>query len=139
MAINTARSVWNQARLYYGRQQASILRYVQTGGKPSVGIQANKQLVDGLSNLEVLARDFTVREVVASRGLLGLQDKTFVFYGVKVFLTDLIYYEGVAYTVMRATYQPHDSRCEVIGKNVGTIALPAYGFSFLKSDMAADV
>lgn len=82
---------------------ASILRYVESGGKPQAGIPPTKDLVTGFADLNCFVQRMSSREVMASKELYELTDLKFVFY-TRLYETDEILCEGKTYKIIQIQY-----------------------------------
>jgi len=113
------RKGWDILRSLQFGKKASILRYtVVAEAKSHLGIEAQTELVPGLSDLDVYVSRVSTREVMASRGKLELTDMMFIFYE-EVKETDEILYHGKTYKVIQIRFFDADiGRCQVIGRSV---------------------
>ena len=110
---------WDILRSLQFDKKASILRYtVVVEAKPHLGIEAQTELVPGLSGLDVYVSRISTREVMASRGKLELTDMMFIFYE-EVRDTDEILYQGKTYKVIQIKFHDPDiGRTMAIGRAV---------------------
>ena len=110
------RQGWDVLRSLEFNPKASILRYTKTEGRPDLGIPATETLIEGFADLDVYVSDVSMREVFASRGLIEITDKLFVFY-TEVKETDQILYRGKTYNVVQIrAFDPGSGRCHAIGR-----------------------
>lgn len=113
------REGWDILRSLQFNKKASILRYeIVDEGKPHLGIEPTRQLVSGLSDLDVYVSRVSTREVIAGRGKIELTDMKFIFY-VEVKDTDEIQYDGKTYKVIQVQYyDPDIGRSIVIARAI---------------------
>jgi hypothetical protein len=110
------RQGWDVLRSLEFNPKASILRYTKTEGRPDLGIPPTETLIEGFADLDVYVSDVNMREVFASRGLIEITDKLFVFY-TEVKETDQILYRGKTYNVVQIRlFDPGSGRCHAIGR-----------------------
>lgn len=113
------RSAWDVLRSLQFNKTASILRYTETvPAKPQLGIDAERELVSDLSDLDVYISRLSTREVQASNGRFELTDTLFIFY-TEIGVTDKVFYEGREYDVVAIRHYDADTaQCQIVARMV---------------------
>lgn len=118
---DVVRTGWELQWRLQGRKTAAVLRYIQAGGDPALGIPPVLEPVPDMDALPVVVRRGTrIEKTAGMRGKGQEIEHIFVFYGVQLLLTDRVEFEDSVYEIREVDWNPRTGRCAVTAMRIGT-------------------